>query len=130
MAKLLRSISLRSLPCSTVKESEPGPDDNLLVIQANVDQRIARQALANVHEFARRNGDLAWLGGLFKGNTADQFDFEIGTGQRQLLSLHHKQYVGQHRQGLTALNDASNQLQGFQQGFALNGEMHGLVPCL
>ena len=28
------------------------------------------------------------------------------------------------------VDDACDQLQGFQQGFALNGEMHGLVPCL
>ena len=29
-----------------------------------------------------------------------------------------------------AFHDAGDQLQRFQQGFALNGEMHGLVPCL
>ena len=136
MANALRSMSLRSLPCATVNDSEPGPfhgreivgrqgrqreaaaprlDDDLLVIQANADQRIARQALADVHELARRHGDLARLGGIFQRDTAHQFDFQVGTGQRQLLPLYDEKNVGQHRQGLTALDDASNQLQGFNR---------------
>ena len=40
---------------------------------------------------------------------------EVGTGQRQLLPLYDEKNVGQHRQGLTALDDASNQLQGFNR---------------
>ena len=64
------------------------------------------------------------------GVGAASVDFQVGTGQRQLLPLYDEKNVGQHRQGLTALDDASNQLQGFQQSFALNSEMHGLVPCL
>ena len=103
----------------------PRLDEQLLVIDAHVDQRIAGQALADVHQLARRHGDFTRLGRLLQADTADQLDLQIGTAERQLLTLDHQQDVGQHGQRLTAFNDAGHQLQGFQQGFALNGEMHG-----
>ena len=88
------------------------------------------QAFADVHQLARRHGNLTGLASIFQGNATHQFDFQVGTGQRQLLILDDQQYVGEHRQGLASFDDAGYQLQGFQQGFALNGEMHGPVPCL
>ena len=105
-------------------------DHQLVVIEFDVDQGIVGQAFADIHQLARRHSDFAWLGRLFKLHTTYQFDLKVGTGQRQLLAFDNQQHVGQYRQGLAAFNDACDQLQGFQQGFALNGEMHGLVPCL
>ncbi|MNZ94111.1 hypothetical protein D3C78_1132120 [compost metagenome] len=107
-----------------------GLHHQLLLVDTDIDQRIAGQALADVHQLARRNGDLARLGSIFERHAANQFDFEVGTGQRQLLAFDDQQDVGKNRQRLAAFHDASDQLQGFQQSFALNCEMHGLVPCL
>ena len=108
----------------------PGLDQQLLLVDANVDQRIARQAFADVHQLARRHGDLTRFGGIFECDAANQLDLEVGTGKRQLLAFDHQQDVGQNRQRLASFHDTGDQLQGFQQGFALNSEMHGLVPCL
>jgi len=105
-------------------------DYQLVVIEFDVNQCVVGQAFADIHQLARRHGDFAWLSRLFKLHSTNQFDFKVGTGQRQLLAFDNQQHVGQYRQGLAAFNDACDQLQGFQQGFALNGEMHGLVPCL
>src|SRR3990167_3546544 len=110
--------------------AKPGLDQQLLLVDTDIDQGVRRQTLADVHQLARRDGDLAWLGGFFQGDAADQFDFQVGTGQRQLLAFDHQQHIGEHWQGLATFHDASDQLQRFQQGFALNCEMHGLVPCL
>ncbi|MNJ36675.1 hypothetical protein D3C77_314720 [compost metagenome] len=108
----------------------PSLDHDLLLIELDVDQRVVGQALADVHQLARRHSDLAGFGGLFQLDSANQFHFQVSTGQGKLLPLNNQQYVRQYWQGLAALDDACDQLQGFQQGFALNGEMHGLVPCL
>jgi len=105
-------------------------DHQFVVIKFDVDQCIVGQAFADIHQLARRHGDFAWLGRLFKLHPTDQLDFKVSTGQRQLLAFDNQQHVGQYRQGLAAFYYAGDQLQGFQQGFALNGEMHGLVPCL
>ncbi len=105
-------------------------DHYLLLIEPDADQRIRRQALADVHQFARWNGDLTGFAGVFEGHASYQLDFQVGPGQRQLLVLNDQQHVGQYRQRLPPLDDTGHQLQWFQQGFALNGEMHGLVPCL
>lgn len=107
-----------------------GLHHQLLLIDLDVDQDVVGQALADVHQLASRDGDFPRLGRFFKLYATDQFDFQVGTGQRQLLAFDNQQHVGKHRQGLAAFDDAGDQLQGFQQGFALNGEMHGLVPCL
>lgn len=112
------------------KTAATGLDHQLLLINLDVDQRIVGQALTDVHQLARRHGDLARFGRLFELDAPHQLDFQVGTGQGQLLAFDNQQYVGEHRQGLSALDNACDQLQGFQQGFALNGEMHGLVPCL
>ena len=112
------------------KAATPGLDQQLLLVDADIDQGITGQALADVHQLARRYGDLAWLGRLLQGDTAHQLDLKVGTGQGQLLAFDHQQHIGEHWQGLASFHDTSDQLQGFQQGFALNGEMHGLVPCL
>ena len=101
-------------------------DDQFLLVDTNVDQCIARQTFADIHQLTRRYGDLTRLGRFFQSNPADQFNFKIGAGKRQLLILHHQQDVRQNRQRLSALHDACDQQQRFQQGFALNGEMHGL----
>jgi len=95
-----------------------------LFVQTYVDQCVSRQALADIHEFAGRNRNLPWLGCIFERDASDQFDFQVCPGKRQLLSLDHQQDIGKHRQRLTAFDDASDQLQRFQQGFARNGEMH------
>ena len=107
-----------------------GLDHQLLVIKLDVDQRIVGQTFADIHQLARRYGDFAGLSRLFQLYATYQLDFQVSTGQRQLLAFDNQEHVGQYRQGLAAFNDACDQLQGFQQGFALNGEMHGLVPCL
>ncbi|MNQ44405.1 hypothetical protein D3C85_581590 [compost metagenome] len=107
-----------------------GLDQQLLLVDTDVDQSITGQALADIHQLACRYSDLTRLSRLFQGNAPDQLDLEVGTSQRQLLAFDYQQNVGEDRQGLAALDDAGDQLQGFQQGFALNCEMHGLVPCL
>ncbi|MNZ44151.1 hypothetical protein D3C78_617750 [compost metagenome] len=112
------------------KAAAAGLDQQFLLVDLDIDQGVVWQAFANVHQLACRDSDFARLGRLFQLHAAYQFDFQVGTSQRQLLALHDQQYVGQDRQGLAALDDTGDQLQGFQQGFALNGEMHGLVPCL
>lgn len=108
----------------------PGLHQEFLLFDTDVDQHVVRQALADVHQLARRYGDLAGFGGIFQYHATNQFDLEVGAGQRQLLAFDHQQDVGENRQCLAAFHDAGDQLQRFQQGFALNGEMHGLVPCL
>ncbi len=105
-------------------------DNQLLLVELDVNQCVIGNAFADVHQLARGDGDFARLSRLFQLHAADQLDFEVRTGQRQLLALNDQKYVRKNRQGLTAFDNARDQLQGFQQGFALNGEMHGLVPCL
>ncbi|MCY1450385.1 hypothetical protein D9M71_671870 [compost metagenome] len=58
-----------------------GLDHNLLLVELDVDQRVVRQALADIHELASGYGDFAWLGRLFQLNTANQFHFQVCTGQ-------------------------------------------------
>src|SRR5690606_7428538 len=51
---------------------------------------------------------------------------QIRTGQRQRISIDHQEDIGKNRQGLPAFDDTRHQLQGLQQGFALDGKLHGL----
>src|SRR3989344_9508114 len=61
----------------------------LLLVDTDIDQGVSRQAFADVHQFARRHGDLTGLRWLFQCDTTNQLDFQVGTGQRQLLAFDH-----------------------------------------
>src|SRR3990167_6357179 len=48
-----------------------GFDQQLLLVDTDIDQGVSRQAFADVHQLARRHGDLTGLRWLFQGDAAD-----------------------------------------------------------
>jgi hypothetical protein len=97
-----------------------------VTIELEFDGRTIRQSPDDIEQLACGNGDFT-LGEFCSLGGCHHFDFKIGSGQRQLPASNFDQQVGQHRKGLAAFDYTDHLLQGLEQGFSLNAELHGLV---
>ncbi len=63
------------------KAATPGLDQCLAVFNLEVQRGIVRQRFADIHQLAGRNGNLPVFAGFVQCDTANQLDFQVGTGQ-------------------------------------------------
>jgi len=90
------------------------------------------QGADDLEQLARRDRRFTVLG-IVHRLAGDHFDFQVGTGQRELSAPHLHQQVVQHRQGLSPLDHVDHLREWFQEDFALQAEAHAdplNVECL
>ena len=101
-----------------------GAQGRLVALDVQGDVRTLRQRLADVHQLARRQGELQ-LSVHLRGGAGGQFHLQVGGGEPDRARGRGDQHIGQDGQSLAAFHHAARFQQGTEQLFPVGLDLHG-----